>query len=256
MISVICCYNNKAAVQSMLCNSLKYQDTEYETVLVDNTQNTFKSAAQALNHGFNLSRGEYIIFAHQDIIFEDKNFLNDIVEYIDFLDGESIIGAAGIKEKKSVYSNITHGNEQYTVGKYRVTDPVKIQTLDEVLIGVKRSVFQKLYFDDTTCDNWHLYGVDLCLSAKKIGIDSYVIPIVFHHNSGGNVNKGYMDSLSKVVRKHKSEFKQIHTTISSVNTLSYQKSFYNLTYYSKKYWRPKLKKIILIKETLLTVLKK
>lgn len=42
------------------------------------------------------------------------------------------------------------------------------------------------------------------LICKKIGIDSCVIPIVFHHNSGGNVNKGYMDSLSKVVRKHKS----------------------------------------------------
>lgn len=242
LISIICCYSRKEALQSMLQASIKNQSIEFETIFIDNTRNEFLSAANALNFGFKQSRGQYIIFVHQDISFEDPYFLQKIINNIDLLGGNVIIGAAGIKCAKSIYSNITHGDKKTIVGKHRVETPEKVQTLDEVLIGVKREVFEKFYFDETTCDNWHLYGVDLCLTAAEQGVDSYVIPLSFYHKSSGKVDSDYMRSLGEVIKKHKKNFKTIHTTISSINTLIYQKNIYNFIYRSKQYWSPKIKK--------------
>lgn len=232
----------------MLEKSLDQQKTVFEKVFVDNTEGRFSSAAAALNNGFEKSTGEYVVFAHQDITFDDEKFLEKIKSAIDQLGGNVLVGPAGIKEKNGVYSNITHGPERKLVGKYRLGQPVKVQTLDEVLIAAKREVFQRFLFDEKTCDNWHLYGVDLCLSAEGEGIHSYVIPLKLHHHSSGKVDANYMKTLGKVVEKHKEQYSEFVTTISLVKTKYFHQHLYAANYRFKHFLAPKLKRIGISKD--------
>lgn len=216
MISIICCYNNQKVLNNMLLKSLQNQDADYELILVDNTNNRFKSAAEALNDGAKKSSGDFLMFVHQDVEIYDKYFLKKFIDEI--YDEEQIFGIAGVKDNSGVYTNIRHGKGKKYAGKNQITNKEKVQTLDEVLIFIRKSTFEKLFFDEKTCDDWHLYGVDLCLKASSLGIDSYVLPANIYHLSTGKISKGYRETLIKLARKHSSNHKKIITTCSIIET--------------------------------------
>ena len=166
MISVICCSNNQEVYKTMLLASLQNQNASFEIVLIDNTKNKYSSAASALNDGARKASGEYLVFAHQDITFQDINFLSNITYYIDRTSG--IIGVAGIKDDSGVITNLTQGELNKPGGEINIDKPVNVQTLDEVLIAIHRDVFEKLWFDEELCDDWH-YHVKKCCPA--MGLD-------------------------------------------------------------------------------------
>ena len=77
MISVICVYNDHDVLDEYLLGSLEKQESSYELILVDNTPNKFKSAAEALNYGGNKANGKYIMFAHQDLELTSPGWLRE-----------------------------------------------------------------------------------------------------------------------------------------------------------------------------------
>jgi hypothetical protein len=217
LISVICCYNNKDILNNMLYNSIKSQSLDCEFVPINNINNKFKSAAVALNYGASMSSGKYLIFAHQDIVLNDNLCLESLINYFN-VNSQLIIGFAGRNEDSEVYTNMTHGVKHIYAGEKRVVGLKEVQTLDESFIAISRELFNKYKFDEKTCDNWHLYTVDLCLTLREHNIKSYVVPCNVHHKSSGMINKGYYDTLDKVVKKHKETFDTIYTTCSIIRT--------------------------------------
>ena len=212
-LSIVCVYNNQEILNDYLLKSVKMQkDVEYELLLVDNTKNKYESAAKALNVAGNQASGDYIIFVHQDIMFTSPNSLKSIESYL--TSENKIFGVAGRKDSQGVITNITHGQDHRLAGSIQITKPVEVQTLDECLIIIPKNVFQKLKFDETVVDGWHLYAVEYCLSAKKLGIDPYVIPAddVYHLSSGFSMNDSYYKILRKVARQHR-EYELIYTTM-------------------------------------------
>ena len=216
MISLICCTNNLKTYEEMLLKSLKMQNIEYEIVLIDNKDNKYKSASSALNAGARLSHGDYLVFAHQDITFNDPNFLRNIIKYIDELDG--IVGVAGSLNENGVITNLRQGPHNDLGGVLTLSEPTKVQTLDEVLIACHKLIYDQIKFDEVTCDDWHLYGVDFCLSAAGEGIGSYVIPDEIYHKSSGQISMGYALTLRKVLKKHRKSYYKIFTTCSVSST--------------------------------------
>jgi GT2 family glycosyltransferase len=216
MISIICCTNNLDTYEEMLLQSLKMQKAIFEIVLIDNKDNTYLSGASALNAGAKQAKGEYFIFAHQDISFIDPNFLNNIVGYINDLN--AIVGVAGILDGRGVVTNLKQGIDKKPGGEFQLDKPYKVQTLDEVFIACHRSVFEQVYFDENTCNDWHLYGVDFCLTASEKGIQSYVIPDEIYHKSSGKISLGYAMTLRKVLKKHRKSFDKVYTTCTVSST--------------------------------------
>jgi len=212
-ISIVCVYNNRKILDEFLLKSLLSQENiEYETILIDNTDSTFVSASQALNHGGAKASGDYITFLHQDIMFTSPNALEEIAQYLN--DKNKLYGVAGVRDSNGVITNITQGQDFAPAGYASITEPVLVQTLDECMFIVPKEVFEKLKFDESTITGWHLYCVDYCLSAKKIGVDSYVIPSddVYHLSPGFSMNNTYFRILRKLIKKH-SEFPVIYTTM-------------------------------------------
>lgn len=219
MISIVCTCNNQTVLENYLLKGLKKQSEEYELIVIEDSKTDFKSAAEALNHGGEKAKGEYIIFAHQDVLMESTTWLSDLKTQ---LRGISNLGAAGIAgksgESPEVVTNVKHGDNPHLAGK-TIDKPVKVQTLDECLIIVPKYVFNQRKFDESTCDGWHLYGVDYCLMMDEMGLDVYVLPLpIIHKSSGDPFADEYYRILGKLFKKYKNRYSTIHTTVSDWNT--------------------------------------
>jgi Glycosyltransferase like family len=232
MISIVCVYNNELLLSEYLLQSLKYQTALFELITLDNTKNTFKSAAEALNYGGRKAHGKYIMFVHQDIRLALNTWIEDAERTLDSLPN---LGAAGIAGKRKgerlVVTSAMHGSPPSPAGTI-VKEPVRAETIDECLIVIPRGVFDVLKFDEITCDSWHLYAVDYCLSSKLLGFETYVLPLTAYHLSSdctpvptllidlliskfpgqrSFLPKEYYETLKKVLKKHKKYAPKIYT---------------------------------------------
>ena len=231
-------YNNEEILNNYLLKSLNSQTTNYELILIDNTQKKFKSAAEAFNQEGKKAKGEYIIFTHQDVDLSSNMFLNDLKIILDSLPNLGIAGAAGKSEEKVIVSNIKEGIPPKLSGKIQINKPIKVQTLDECLFIIPKSIFDVVQFDEKVCSGWHLYAVDYSLSAAEMGLDVYVIPAsIYHKSAGESFSKEYYDILKKLLDKHKKNYKLVYTTMGNWNSeypLSIQKIFQRSIFYWTK----------------------
>lgn len=218
MISIVCVYNNEGILNKYLINSLKSQTADYELILIDNTNNKFKSAASALNYGGRKAKGKYIIFAHQDMDLCYNQFLQDVNNYFAFISNLGIAGVAG-KCNDKVISNIKHGKLHKSAGNFQIAEPCIVQTLDECLIIIPSDIFKLQEFDEEICDNWHLYAVDYCLNLVPLGLYPYVLPLnIYHRSYTVSLDDGYYNTLEKLLKKNKKTYNWINTTMGNWNT--------------------------------------
>lgn len=219
-ISVICVYNDENAYLNQLVKSLDQQDTEYELIAICNVDNSFCSAAAALNYGASSATGDVLVFSHQDIYFKTERELRKLAEAIGSCPTGTIVGTQGVKEPSKIYySNLTAGkvlknqlNQEYTEKLYPVS------CVDEGLFGMKRDTWLTHPFDEDLCDNWHLYCVEACLFARKNRNSVYVWPSQIHHFSMGTISLRYMQNLKRLCKVYRKDFKYIWTTCYKVYT--------------------------------------
>ena len=212
----------------MLELSLNKQSEPYELILLDNTKNQFRSAAQALNVGARQAKGDNLVFVHQDVEFIDSHVLLNIHRSLELLYKNAIVGAAGIMNEEGVVTSIVQGSSKQPAGEIVSSTLTEVQTLDEVLIGMPRDVYEKLKFDEEFLHGWHLYGVDLCLRARSMGIKSYVIPLNCFHLSKGSLDFSYAKDLYRIIRKNRAHFPMIYTTCSQAPTSYFKAERYIL----------------------------
>lgn len=213
-VSVIICYTNIDLMQEV-SGYIKSQSIahEVEIIGIDNRKNDFSSSAKALNFGADKANGDVLVFMHQDVLLEDPDSLKYIYDYLMTRNNLTFVGIAGAqKEPHLVCSAITETRERIVRYAKTINEPTKVETLDECLLAITSKDFQNNRFDEKTCDNWHLYGVDLSLSISLKGGDIICLPIKAVHLSKGNVNKGYYKSLKKVIKKYKNKINYIYTT--------------------------------------------
>jgi len=232
MISVVVVYNNEQIFNENLLSSLKKQTAEFEFIPMDNTKKKFKSAAEALNQGGAKAKGKYIMFVHQDVDLRSSTWLEDTEKILDSLPRLGIAGVAGVTEtgkgNEKCRNRIEHLEDHSFWGNI-IEEPERVQTLDECMGIVPRSLFSELQFDEKTCDDWHLYMVDYCLSCRKLGLYTYALPMFIYHRShkkrpreilksGGSLTASYWRTLGKLTKKHKGYYKWIYTSCGEWNT--------------------------------------
>lgn len=235
MFSIIIVYNSLNIQDSLTVKSLRHQTAKYELILLENIGNrNFKSAAAALNSGASRATGDYLMFVHQDVDFLDNHFLEKARAMLKQVDDLGIAGVAGMSangiDHHDRQRNIIYQGVPKRAWGNQIPKIERVQTLDECLLVVPRTVFEKNKFDEVTCDNWHLYGVDYCLNIASQGLAAYVLPMPIYHQSAGDSAKvrrnffrgslspSYFSSFEAVRRKHKNHVDYIHATCASFNT--------------------------------------
>lgn len=233
MISVVCTYNDKETLDKYLLKSLKTQTVKYELILINNTKNQFKSASEALNSGGNRANGKYIMFVHQDVDLMSNAWLEKSEEELDKLPNIGVAGVAGMAENANgIISNIIHGEPPEPAGGIQIKYPTMVQTVDECLFIIPKSVFNILKFDNNLNDRWHLYAVDYSLCSREMGYNIFVLPFSVYHSSKtvmeknkfmvlmnlGYLPKTYFPPLKRLLKKHNGHFRKVHTTCGVWNT--------------------------------------
>jgi GT2 family glycosyltransferase len=239
MISVVVVYNNKDVLENVLLQSIKKQRTKPELILLDNTKGQFRSASHALNYGGSLAKGKYIMFVHQDVELEGDSWLEDAEKVLDSLRDLGIAGVVGMSEKGKTNRErgrgyINDGGEMW-LWSNPVHQPEDVQTLDECLLIVPKSVFEKLQFDERTFDGWHCYGIDYCLCVREIGLKAYVIPFFIYHRTSRSNVKDLLKYQKRLYRKHRRFYKRIVTTSGEVNWFSLKVTLTGMAFMKRFY---------------------
>lgn len=215
--SVVCVYNDRTALESWLEKSLNGQSCPHERIMLDNTSGRFASAAEALNYGGSRASGEYLLFAHQDVLLVGGDWLEKALPMLKGLPRLGVAGAAGmLRLPRLVPAQVgavpvagrvglaESGDPAGDVfGSAPIEAPADVQTLDEQLLIVPSAVFSALKFDAVSCPGWHLYGAEYSLSAGRMGLRAAVLPLRVKHRSTGITDGAYFSALRRVLRKHR-----------------------------------------------------
>ena len=222
MISIIVVYNNERTLNEILLKSLKNQTAKFELIKLNNTKRQFKSAAEALNHGAKKAKGKYIMFVHQDVELDSDSWLENTENYLESMSNLGVAGVAGMSEQGTNYAERIRGfiSNCGTIWGKPFEKPEEVHTLDELLLIVPRSIFNKLKFDEKNFDNWHCYGVDYCLCIQQMGLKVYVIPAFVYHRSLLTNVKDLIVYQKRLYNKHIKSFRYIYTTAGKINWLN------------------------------------
>lgn len=212
-VSIVCVYNNEAQYKDFV-GSLMRQTVAYELIGLDNRNSRWKSAAAAYKYGVDLAQAPVVLFSHQDILFLDDSFLRDFVALVTS-NSEMVVGVAGAAlsndgRSRDLLSGMYQGN---ALRRHKtIHDLTPAMTLDECLFGCSKRVFERISFDEATCDGWHFYAVDFSLQALRAGLRVEVMPAEVIHLSGGTRDDSYYLAQEKLKRKYAGVFEVIATT--------------------------------------------
>lgn len=204
MISVICPYNNEDILNEMIVKSLEKQTfRDYELIFINTKIKKYKSAAEALNYGASVAKGEYLLFVHQDIEFLEENGLqqlNDFCQSNDF-GVAGVAGATGATKYQN-HTSVVMGKDRRQAGQ-KLESIMEAYALDECLMIVKRDKF--IGFRDYG-QTWHFYGPDISLQMKSANEKVLLFPVWIYHLSAANsLNYSYFNTLLRFAKNHRDE---------------------------------------------------
>lgn len=209
-VSIICPITDREKYRNYLEQSLKKQTyKDIEIIEIDSSEHAFSSASEALNYGVKQSKGEVLIFAHQDVELEEDTFIDKVVNYCNTYQFAVGSVAGVISDGSRIVSSITHGPERMIVGEM-IEEPTEIDACDECLFFMKRESFHGFeYIGDT----WHLYAVNYCLQSKLRNERNMLFPLKLYHLSPGwSLNRSYWRTLLFLANKYRKTFDYIPTT--------------------------------------------
>lgn len=219
MISLVICSRTSQLNEFLRQNIEKTIGTEYEIVLIDNSKNHY-SIFEAYNKGVELSKYSFICFMHDDIQYLTENWGNLALARFE----NNQVGAIGISG--SPYLSLFPGPwwSSGLITKYIVeldniketlvnisykkpqNNAVEVVALDGVWLFVRKSVFNKIKFDNSSFKGYHFYDLDLSMQLKKSGfILLSVFDILIKHQSMGNINYSWIKNGFLFTNKWKSK---------------------------------------------------
>lgn len=153
------------------------------------------SASEAYNKGIDDTSSDIIVFAHQDVFFPDgwDEWLQRAVGAIEAIDPQwAVIGSWGIGDSGQYSGHAWSSGLSRRLGA-RFGQPVETACIDEFVIILRRG--SGLRFDEAL-PGFHLYAADIVLSARALGMKSYVANIPAIHNSKPvpSYSGGYSDA--------------------------------------------------------------
>ncbi len=225
-VSFVTCVNDTRQYRDYILASLFKNKTSkyYETIPILNFGNPY-SAAQALNMGLEKTKGEIIVFCHQDVVFYE-NWIDILFERIKEVEQKNpnwgVLGTAGINKREDTVGVVYNlkGKIQWEATKRTRIYPM--QTCDEHCMIIRKS--SKLRFDAKTFNGFHFYGPDLCLNAHAKGMGNFGIlnPLVHNSASGSLISgkKEFVRLLNALATKWRPHYRLIRTPTSIIRRKS------------------------------------
>ena len=209
-ISIVIC-GTLSSIPSELEENIKSTigNSQYELIYFDNSIDS-KSIFQIYNTGLSKAIYPYVCFMHQDILFESKNWGDEVCENFNKND-VAILGVIGSKfanpfplgwwsslSKSGIVKERERGLQVYS------TEVEEVVTVDGLWFVLNRELVPNFQFDSNVFSGFHYYDMDTCLTIREFGYKILVVPSIrIFHNSGGRLDDLFFINAIKCYNKHR-----------------------------------------------------
>jgi tetratricopeptide (TPR) repeat protein len=177
-----------------------------------------RSLAEGYNRAVDRSRGEVLIFSHDDVQIASRDFAARIHAHLQNYDLLGIAGTSFLSGGAWIASGWPHLAGQ--VGKFAADPGVIVvtvfgtglplvggmQAVDGVLMAMRRPLAESLRFDHQTFDGWHLYDIDFSFRASLAGARLAVVnDLLVVHDSQGHFSDAWKTYEQRFIRKFEGE---------------------------------------------------
>jgi GT2 family glycosyltransferase len=174
-----------------------------------------RGLAEGYNRGLARSRGDVIIFSHDDIEVLTPDLRDRLLNHLDSADLLGVAGTTRLRDARWVgsappyiYGQIAETNRErncFDVSLWGV--PARrvdgIQAMDGVFLCAKRSVVDAVPFDAETFDGFHCYDIDFTfrayLAGKRLAVCNDIHLI---HASTGSFNEQWVAAARRLHARH------------------------------------------------------
>ncbi len=183
MISIVVCSINPVYLTQLKGNIDSTINVEYEILIWDNRADNI-GICEVYNKMADKAKFEYICFLHEDIIFDTVNWGLEIDKIFFSNPNIGLIGVAGSKYKSKCFSgwytgikefdcaNIIHrypDKDEHIYLKPDIIDnTVDVVCIDGVFICCRKSIWEKINFDQVNLRGFHFYDIDFSIRASFI----------------------------------------------------------------------------------------
>ncbi|MDR2366261.1 MAG: glycosyltransferase family protein [Zoogloeaceae bacterium] len=228
---IICSIDAWKFTQARLCYERLLAGWPHEIIGIHDAA----SLAEGYNRGISRSRGDILIFSHDDILIIDPDFAAKISARMQTW---AILGFAGTDRLIAdfwfgaglphLHGVVAHpGGTHFKLSVFGVSDwPVigNIQAVDGMCMIARRETAEATGFDAFTFDGFHLYDLDFSFAAHRAGHEIGVccdIPVF--HASTGDFDRKHQQYAERLLAKY-TELKetppeQIHREIAGRDAL-------------------------------------
>lgn len=140
-----------------------------------------KSMCEGYNRAIKVAKGERLVFCHDDIEILSSDFAAKLDSHLSRFDLVGVAGTDRVIHGVWSFAGPPHNFGQvaqpgpqpgtYDVSIFNVPRRIigQMHALDGLFIACRRSVVEKVRFDEQTFDGWHGYDVDFTFAAHLAG---------------------------------------------------------------------------------------
>jgi GT2 family glycosyltransferase len=209
---IVCSVDDRRFAQCRANWRERLADRRYELIRIPDAT----GLAEGYNRGLELSRGELLVFCHDDIEILQPDIYARIVEHLGSADLVGIAGTSRLVDggwfhagQPDIHGQVVQPaptGEGFTLDIYGTASQAAgkaIQALDGVFLAARRGVAEALRFDAETFDGFHLYDVDFTYRAYLAGYRLAVChDILIYHRSRGRLDKAWRRYSDAFQHKH------------------------------------------------------
>jgi tetratricopeptide (TPR) repeat protein len=175
-----------------------------------------RSLAEGYNRGIRQASGEVLVFSHDDIEIVAPDFAAKLLALLTRYDLVGVAGTTRLIGPSWIYAGWPHIHGQVAhvhaglsgTGRITVTAygpaTANAQAMDGVFLAVRREVFERVGFDESTFDGWHLYDIDFTYSAYLAGCRAAIChDLCLIHDSSGRFGEDWQHYAQRFVDKHR-----------------------------------------------------
>lgn len=254
MISIIICTAQLKKIDEIQRNISETIGVKHELIIIDNSQSQY-NIFQAYNIGVKRSNFEILCFMHDDIIYHGINWGEAVLSHF-HEKNTGMIGIGGTRFLNSIptiwwaggerFSNthdsticincIQTNRENPNTSNYTFINPekavrTKVVALDGLWFCIRKSLFEKIRFDEINYTGFHFYDLDICMQINQLKLSIYCIyDIQIEHISSSKHDLFWIQNCEIFYRKWKSHLPISHAELTLDQIIKIEYDSFRNTY--------------------------
>ncbi len=171
-----------------------------------------RSLCEAYNRGLDRSRGDPVIFSHDDVeALLPHTFAARLLRHLETFD---VVGVAGTSRlvgagwaqagPPHIFGQVLHpaDDQRFFLAIFGNSAPINpaIQAMDGLFLAFRRPVIARLRWDEHRFDGFHLYDIDVTFRAYLAGYRLAVAAdLPLFHASGGKFNEAWRSDAQRFI---------------------------------------------------------